>query len=64
MITTQSALRAAFWAQTPGPIRDVYRVTYRQNDYSATVRCMWCDFVEHMHRSGEITDALANRATL
>jgi len=63
MITTQKALREAFWEQA-GALRLAYRKSYRQNDYSATVRCDWCDFVEHMRRNGEISDALANRATL
>jgi hypothetical protein len=30
-----------------------------QNDYSATVRCDWCDFVERMRRDGQISEALA-----
>ena len=63
MITTQKALRAAFWEQA-GVLRDFYKVSYRQNDYSATVRCDWCYFVEHMRRDGQISEALAHRATL
>lgn len=37
MITTQKELRKAFWEQSP--CRLDYKVSYRQNDYSATVRC-------------------------
>lgn len=62
-ITTQKALRDAFWAQA-GMMADFYRVSYRQNDYSATVRCTWCDFVDQMHRDGQISDKLAKRVTL
>lgn len=62
MITTQKELRAAFWEQSD--CRQFYKVSYRQNDYSATVRCDWCDFVEHMRRDGQISEALASRATL
>lgn len=63
MITTQKELREAFW-QGNDTMRQFYRVSYRQNDYSATVRCEWCDFVEMMYRDGHIGDALAQRATL
>ena len=62
-ITTQKALRVAFWSQA-GVMTDFYRVSYRQNDYSATVRCHWCDYVEIMRKSGQISEKLANRATL
>lgn len=62
-ITTQKALRCAFWDQA-GVLADFYRVSYRQNRYSATVRCAWCDFVDQMHRAGQISDKLAKRVTL
>lgn len=62
-ISTQKALRDAFWSQA-GVMADVYRVSYRQNDYSATVRCAWCNFVDQMHRAGQISDKLAQRVTL
>jgi hypothetical protein len=62
MITTQKELRKAFWEQSP--CRLDYKASYRQNDYSATVRCDWRDFVEAMQRNGQISEALAFRATL
>lgn len=62
-ITNQKELRRAFWAQA-GVLADFYKVSYRQNDYSATVRCEWCDFVEHCCRDGIISQQLAARATL
>jgi len=62
--TNQKDLRRAFWESVPGVIRDCYRVTYRQNDYSATVRCMWVDFIDEKVRSGEISEELARRASL
>ena len=64
MLTTQKQVRAAFWNANPGMKERDYRASYRQNDYSATVRCDWCDFVEHLVRSGEISEALAQRVTL
>lgn len=62
-ITNQRDLRAAFWAQA-GVLADFYKASYRQNDYSATVRCEWCDFIDHLARDGIISEALAQRATL
>jgi hypothetical protein len=62
-ITNQRDLRVAFWAQA-GVLADFYKASYRQNDYSATVRCDWCDFVERSTRDGIISEALAQRATL
>lgn len=60
-ITTQRALRAAFWAQPLG----LQRVPGRtQNDYPADVRSMWVEFVDTCARDGRITEALAQRATL
>jgi hypothetical protein len=61
--STQAALRRAFWAQA-GVLADFYKASYRQNDYSATVRCEWCDYVESCARNGIISDALAQRVTL
>lgn len=61
MITTQKALRDAFWAEHPKLVRCAGK---KQNDYPADTRMAWCDFVEAMRRNGEISEALANRATL
>lgn len=67
MITTQKDLRAAFWEQNPDfetQARKRGTLSKGQNAQVADCRMAWVDFVEHMHRSGEISDALANRATL
>ncbi len=61
-VTTQKQLRLEFWKQSP--CRQFYKVSYRQNDYSATVRCEWVDFIDMMRRDGHISEALAFRATL
>ena len=63
VITNQKDLRKAFWEQA-GVLADFYKASYRQNDYSATVRCDWCAYVETMRRHGVISEALAQRATL
>lgn len=70
-ITTQRDLRAAFWAQTQHKRRFVCsnmgKRQFRaktQNEYPAEVRTAWVDFVDHMEKSGQISEALAQRATL
>ena len=61
MITTQAELRKSFWRDYP----QFKRVPGKtQNDYPSDVRLAWCDYVEDMNRIGEISDALADRATL
>jgi hypothetical protein len=60
-MTTQKQLRAAFWKYHPGFTR---RGRTKQNDYNATIRTTWVDFLDCMRRNGEISEALANRATL
>tara|TARA_R110000868_G_scaffold103112_1_gene284029 strand:+ start:3400 stop:3597 length:198 start_codon:yes stop_codon:yes gene_type:complete len=65
MITTQKAIRAAFWSAHPGltrrTIRD-YAGTGRM--YPVDTRCAFADFVDYLHRAGQISDCLADRATL
>jgi hypothetical protein len=60
-ITTQKALREAFWRDYPRLPRVPGRT---QNDYPADIRIAWCGFVDNMARSGTISEALAQRATL
>ena len=62
-IKTVTQIRRLFWELNPG-FADAYRKTYRQNRYNATIRSAFVEFVESLHRSGEITDSLANRVTL
>ena len=57
---TLGALRDSFWENH----HYVKKPGKTQNDYPIDVRMAWCDYVECMHRDGEITDALAQRATL
>lgn len=67
MITTQKELRAAFWAAHPHfdeQAREAGIRSKRQNHQCATVRCTWVDFVDQMARSGQISNQLAERATL
>ena len=64
MITTQKSLREYFWETDGKQFVLDYRKSYKQNDYSATVRCTWVDFVDGMRKAGRISEALAQRATL
>ena len=60
-ITTQTQLRAAFWASC----WDSGRIPgYRQNSYPVDVRMAWVDFVDAMARDGQISASLASRVTL
>jgi hypothetical protein len=60
-IETVTELRAAFWKAHP---QYTQRGRAKQNSYPADVRCTWCDFIDNLHSNKEITDSLADRATL
>lgn len=67
MITTQKDLRNQFWREHPSFDHQAREAGIRskgQNAQCATVRCAWIDFVDYMRRSKQITEALAQRATL
>ena len=58
-----SQLRAAFWEAFPS-LQSHFCKGKRQNNYNATIRSYWVDFVDSEHRNGGITDGLAQSATL
>jgi hypothetical protein len=60
-MTTQKQIRAAFWHAFPQFQR---RPGKTQNAYSTTIRAAWVDWVDYLQKSEQITEALANRATL
>ena len=67
-ITTQKALRAAFW-DAHANIKGITRRKIRNYSGNGTMhntdtRCAWADFIDAMARDGQISDALAQRATL
>lgn len=64
-ITTQKALRAAFWERHPNLQRRKIR-NYAGNGkmHVTDTRCAWCDFVDAMSRGDVISQELAQRATL
>jgi hypothetical protein len=68
MITNQKELRAQFWLDhqnVPGisrrKIRD-YAGTGRM--YNTDTRVAFVDWLDGMQKAGQVSDALANRATL
>lgn len=63
MIKTLSALRDSFWYNHPQYVLH-FRTKKRQNDYITDIRVAWCDYVENLCACGQITEKLANRATL
>jgi len=63
--TNQKQIRAAFWEAHPTATRR--RIAdYSGNGkmYTTDTRCAFVDFVDHLSRSGIISESLANRATL
>ncbi len=68
--TTQKQIRAAFWAAFPKLPRRMVKAgpgLYRhatQNEYPTDTRCAFVDFVDALARNGDISEPLAQRATL
>jgi hypothetical protein len=60
-ITTQSALRAAFWQGMP-QVWSKYRGK-PQNDWPADLRMEFVDFVDFLARQGDIPESLASSVT-
>lgn len=58
-----SELRAAFW-EAHKQFQPERRQRKRQNQYRTDIRCAFVDFVDHLQKSGEISESLAFRATL
>lgn len=69
-MTNQKQIRAAFWEAFPSLPRRRYRYSWNRSDKTAELvfpidtRCAFVDYVDQLHRSGEISEALAARATL
>ena len=69
-MTTQKAIRAAFWAAHPNLPRRRHRYGWSASDktaelvHHADTRVAFCDYVDMLARNGAITEALAQRTTL
>lgn len=67
MMTNQKQIRAAFWNCFPDfefQAREAGIFSKSQNHHCATVRCAFVDFVDMLAKDGQISEKLANRATL
>ena len=65
MITTQKELRRAFWQQHPTlQRRKITNYSGNGKMHVTDTRCAWCDWLDAMSRNNEITQDLAERATL
>ena len=60
---TITEIRESFWTLNPdlAPHR---RSRKRQNDYGATIRTAFCDYLDYLAKTGQISEKLADRATL
>lgn len=63
--TTQQALRAVFWQQHPHLSRKkVKSYSGKGHMYTTDTRCAFVDWLDSLKRNGEVSQALAQRATL
>jgi hypothetical protein len=58
--TTQAQVRAAFWQGWP----QGFQRGKKHNEYIATIRVEFVDFVDMLQKDGHISEALAQRVTL
>lgn len=69
-MTNQKQIRAAFWAAHPTLPRRRYRYSWNSSDktaelvYPVDTRCAFVDFLDYLARDGQITQDMADRATL
>ena len=62
-MTTQASVRDSFW-NIHTEFDYQRRSRKRQNDYNATIRSAFVEFVDSLQKSGQISEALAERVTL
>lgn len=64
-ITTQKQIRSLFWEIHPDlPSRKIPDHSGAGKMFPVDTRCAFCDFLDALHRDGQISDDLADRATL
>jgi hypothetical protein len=61
---TFKQIRNDFWATLPEDLRKDRRSRKTQNEYCTDIRVAFTDFIDHLHKSGEITDKQAQNITL
>lgn len=70
--TTQQQIRAAFWEMVDeynaAPEVPRFHLTRKRlkssGDYNTDTRAAWVDYVDALRKSGQISEALAERVTL
>ena len=63
--TTQRSLRRAFWAQHPHLTRrKIPNYSGHGTLHVTATRCAWVEWIDHLARDNQISQALAQRATL
>jgi|LakMenEpi03Aug12_release.lakeMendotaPanAssembly.Ray.scaffolds.fasta_scaffold1977771_1 hypothetical protein len=63
--TTQRQIRGAFWAMHPDlPRRRIPNYSGSGTMYPTDTRCAFVDFLDVLSKSGDISQELAERATL
>lgn len=64
--TSQAAIRSAFWDAHSGLVckRGPRGRILPQNSQPTDTRCAFVDWLDELHRSGQVSDKLAQRATL
>lgn len=63
MLKTITEVRQSFW-NNHSQFANEYRKTWRQNQYNVDIRCAFVEYVDLLHRDGQISDKLAQRVTL
>lgn len=64
-ITSQKQLRREFWETFPGlPRRKITDYSGNGKMYRTDTRVTWCDWIDMLSKDGDISQALAQRATL
>lgn len=64
---TFKQIRTLFWETHPqlgAQARKDRRISKPQNDQDTDTRCAFVDFVDQLHRAGQITDRTADQITL
>jgi hypothetical protein len=64
-ITTQRELRREFWSTFPNlPKRKIKNYSGNGKMHCTDVRVTWCDWLDALARNNDISQKLAERATL
>ena len=64
---TQKELRKNFWNYLQDIDPELYtkgKRSKRQNEQITDIRCSFVDYLDHLHRDGQITDKQAQNYTL